>query len=225
MTAAGFAAGGARDIPSSGEYELTVQHDGTKDNWIIERVGSSNIWQNVSRPFFNQSNTAAHALVRLENAGDETLGAYYSASSKVATVDEDGVIACSGAQLFSSGHGGALYTQAYAWTAGANSQTYTVDTSNSSKKDHLILVDVANYKLNAIVLPDPTSDAGAIGRTIVVKDKGGTCGLVNSSGESLAVSVSSAGSSKLIDGVAAFLIDSNYMSVTFVSDGANWFVV
>ena len=86
-------------------------------------------------------------------------------------------------------------------------------------------MDVANYKSNTIVLPDPTSDAGAIGRTIVVKDKGGTCGLVNSSGESLAVSVSSAGSSKNIDGASTFLIDSNYMSVTFVSDGANWFVV
>ena len=86
-------------------------------------------------------------------------------------------------------------------------------------------MDVANYKNNAIRLPDPTSTAGGIGRTIVVKDKGGTCGLVDSSGDSLAVSVSSAGSGKLIDGASTFLIDSNYMSVTFVSDGANWFVV
>ena len=225
MTASGYTAGGSRNIPSSGLYEMMVKHDGTKDIWIIERIASSNIWENVSRPFFNQSNTAEHALVRLESVGDETLGAYYSASSKVATVDDDGVVSCSGAKLFSSGHGGALYTQAYAWTPGAAAQAYTVDSSNSNLKDHLILVDVANYKNNAIRLPDPTSTAGGIGRTIVVKDKGGTCGLVDSSGDSLAVSVSSAGSGKLIDGASTFLIDSNYMSVTFVSDGANWFVV
>jgi hypothetical protein len=214
-------AAGTVDMASSGDYLLEFGYfdmgGGATPNWFVSRKASSNIFANVSRPLYNQSNTAVNALVRVANKTDETLGAYYSASGKVATVSDDGELACSGATLFTD-YGGAVRTQTSGWQPGQASQTYVVDTNNSNKKDYLILVNTESYDGSAITLPDPTTGPGSAGRTIVVKDVGGTCG-------SHHVTIASAGSSKTIDGAADFDLDVNWGSVTFVSFGGGWYVM
>ncbi len=63
---------------------------------------------------------------------------------------------------------------------------------------------------------DLTSTTVTAGRTVIVKDVGGNAGTNN-------ITITTEGA-ETIDGAASFVINTNYESVSLVSDGTNWFI-
>ncbi len=84
----------------------------------------------------------------------------------------------------------------------------TLDTTTS---DHIVLVDSSGGAVT-VTLPAATS-----GRNLIIKDSGGAAGTNN-------ITIQRAGGAT-IDGSTSIVMSANYQSLSFVSNGTNWFIV
>ena len=96
-----------------------------------------------------------------------------------------------------------------------NTTTVASATYDLLASDDIVLVTyTATGAVTSLTLPTAQVVAG---RTIVIKDVGGSAGTNNITIDTEA--------SETIDGAATLALDSDYESATLVSDGANWYII
>jgi hypothetical protein len=204
-------AGAANILGVGGKTTLTIANG--IDQGIT--IGDVNIYRSAANVL--KTDDALHVTGVLQALGNADVDGTLTSGSTL-TVEAGGATINGGVSMVNQATVGGTLTanSRLVSNAGQNVQTTTKTAAYSVNlaTDYMILVDTATAGGGVtITLPADHTD----GDIIVVKDTGGQAETKN-------VTVDTA-DADTIDGLNTFVMNINYMAVSFVSNGTNWFVV